>query len=80
MRHDETPEQAIMREAMEETGLRAIEIVRFLGEQVKDRSDVGLDEVHRRYFFHLKCNEDTPDRWQYYETDASDVWAGEVHR
>ena len=65
-----------MREAMEETGLRDLEIVRFLGEHVKDRSDVVLDEVHHRFFFHLRCNEEAPDRWQHYETDASDIVDG----
>lgn len=49
VRDDETPEQAVMREATEETGLGDLEIVDFLGEHVKHRSDVGHPVVVAAY-------------------------------
>jgi 8-oxo-dGTP diphosphatase len=72
MEDGETPEVAVMREAVEETGLTCLSLVRFLGEQLLDRSDVGMDEVHHRYFFHLHCDDETPATWRHYELDPSD--------
>ena len=60
------------REALEETGLTGLRVVRFLGEIRRDRSDVGRDEIHHRFFFHLVCDGEPPDRWQHYELDPSD--------
>ena len=68
----ERPEEAVMREAREETGLTDLELVRFLGEQVLDRSDVGLEEVHHRYFYHLRCTREPPATWRNFETHPSD--------
>jgi 8-oxo-dGTP diphosphatase len=72
MEDGEAPEDAVMREAQEETGLTCLSLVRFLGEQMLERSDVGLDEIHHRYFFHLRCEEETPATWRHYELDPSD--------
>lgn len=68
----EEPEVGALREASEETGLSGLEIGAFLGEQIKDLSDVGLDEIHHRYFYHLRCPGEPPDRWRHVETDPSD--------
>ena len=71
--HDgETPEHAVLREAAEETGLEGLRIVRFLGEAWQDARPAGRDELHHRYFFHLACDSDPPERWQQYELDTSD--------
>jgi 8-oxo-dGTP pyrophosphatase MutT (NUDIX family) len=69
---DETPEHAVMREACEETGLTGLVLVRFLGETMLDRSDVGKNEFHHRHFYHLRCTSDPPATWQHYELDPSD--------
>lgn len=50
---NETPEQAVLREAREETGLQKLSLIRFLGEQIRDMSDYGKPEIHHRYFYHL---------------------------
>ena len=71
--HDgETPDQAVLREATEETGLEGLRIVRFLGEAWRDARDVGKDELHHRFFFHLACDSEPPERWRQYELDTSD--------
>jgi ADP-ribose pyrophosphatase YjhB (NUDIX family) len=70
----ERPEDAVMREAREETGLERLRLVRFLGDDVRDRrEDRGLDEIHHRYFFHLACDGDPPERWRRHEPDPSEL-------
>ena len=68
----ETPEAAAWREAREETGLEGLCLVRFLGEQVRDMADCGLDEIHQRYFFHFECKQPSPELWRHNEEDPSD--------
>ena len=72
MKPDETDEAAALREALEETGLEGLRLVRFLGEQMRDMSDYGNDETHHRFFFHLLSPDDPPLTWRHYETDAAD--------
>jgi 8-oxo-dGTP pyrophosphatase MutT (NUDIX family) len=68
----ERPEAAVMREAVEETGLAELKLTGYLGEARRDMSDFGLDEIHHRTFYHLRCESDPPERWQHYETDLPD--------
>ena len=63
---------AVLREALEETGLQDLVIKAYLGEQVRNMQDVGKDEIHHRYFFHLLCSEDPAEQWQHDETSPSD--------
>jgi 8-oxo-dGTP pyrophosphatase MutT (NUDIX family) len=63
----EATEFAVMREADEETGLTGLVLDGFLGD-CKRRSDIGLDEVHHRFFYHLRCTAPAPERWQHAET------------
>ena len=58
----ETPEEAALREAGEETGLKDFTIVRKLGEFQYDISPYRL-EIQNRHVFHLELAEDTPQRW-----------------
>ncbi len=46
MRTGERPEDAVLREAREETGLADLVLVGALGEHRRDMADVGLDEMH----------------------------------
>ena len=71
VRAGERPEDAVMREAHEETGLSDLVLVRPLGERQRDMSGFGLDEMHHRYFFHLGCRSEPPITWQHYELDPS---------
>jgi 8-oxo-dGTP pyrophosphatase MutT (NUDIX family) len=71
--HDgESPEDAVLREAREETGLEQLRIVRFLGDVMFDCTPFWRDEIHHRHFFHLACGETPPERWRQYELDPSD--------
>lgn len=68
----ETPEEAVLREAREETGLPDLRLVCFLGETTRDLAPVGRQEIHHRFFFHLLCESKPPERWRHYEPDPSD--------
>ncbi|GAB5490642.1 MAG: NUDIX domain-containing protein [Phototrophicaceae bacterium] len=69
---NETPEAGALREAQEETGLEVLSVVRFLGEQTRDMSDYDKQEIHHRYFYHLICEQDTPETWLHGERFPSD--------
>jgi 8-oxo-dGTP pyrophosphatase MutT (NUDIX family)/RimJ/RimL family protein N-acetyltransferase len=69
---NESPEQAALREAREETGLHGLEMRSFLGVREHDLSLYGIADVHQRYFFHLECRQETPTTWHHHENDPSD--------
>lgn len=68
----EQPEQAALREAQEETGLTALEVVSYLGSFERDLTDIGRDETIVAWFFHLHTDEATPHRWRHFENDSSE--------
>ena len=68
----ETPEVAALREAEEETGLRDLALAGLLGEVECDLSAFGRDEIHHRYFYHLRCDAETPEVWRHDETAPSE--------
>jgi len=72
IKSNERPEEAVLREAFEETGLSDLIIDSFLGEQERDMSDFGRDEIHHRYFYHLRCIGNPPATWRHEERDSSD--------
>ena len=72
VKDDESLEEAALREALEETGLPDLELGAFLGQELRDMAEWGLDQIHDRYFFHLRCTGNPPETWQHFETDPSD--------
>mgnify|MGYP000022790889 CR=1 FL=1 len=72
MQDVETPADAVLREAEEETGLADLEIVSFLGQRYFDRRPDGQGEIHHRHFFHLTCPGTPPEQWDWIEADPSD--------
>ncbi|MBZ0279922.1 MAG: NUDIX domain-containing protein [Anaerolineae bacterium] len=68
----ESPEDAVLREAHEETGLTALRLGAFLGEQRRDMADFGREEIHHRYFYQVICEQETPERWDWGERFPSD--------
>lgn len=68
----ELPAQAALREAQEETGLTALQIVKCLGSFERDLTDIGRDETIIAWFFHLHTYEATPLSWRHFECDSSE--------
>lgn len=68
---DEPPDAAAIRESIEETGLQSLKLVRFLGEDIFDVSIYGINEVHRRLFYHLIYEGDPLRNWENEERDPS---------
>lgn len=66
----ETAEQAVMREAVEETGLSGLRLLGFLGQCNHDVP--ARDEIHRRRFYHVMHQGHPPARWKHFETDPGD--------
>lgn len=66
---NERPEEAVLREAIEETGLTDLTLVGVLGEKVRDMADFGRDEIHHRYFYHVSCGSTPPRTWWHAEPD-----------
>jgi 8-oxo-dGTP pyrophosphatase MutT (NUDIX family) len=67
---DEPPEEAVLREAREETGLTHLRMNAFLGEC--DYPFPHRNQVARRRFYHLLCEEEPPLRWRHYERYPSE--------
>ncbi len=73
---DEQLDEAALRQAIEETGLTGLRLGAFLGDVRLDQSDIGLEEVHHRHFYHIYCDEPSLESWRHYEYTASDRPAG----
>lgn len=59
----ETFEEAVIREATEETGLPGLRIVEFLGDHMRK----SKGEWQHRYFYHLVTDAPLPDQWSHGE-------------
>jgi ADP-ribose pyrophosphatase YjhB (NUDIX family) len=69
----ESPETAVMREAVEETGLTDLELVRCLGHIERDMTPFGIDETQEAWFYHLRYVGSPTETWQHLEQSASSV-------
>jgi len=67
---NEDPENAVLREAWEETGLDKLRLEAFLGQT--DFTWPGFDKIFRRRFYHLACDGSPDERWQHYEEHPSE--------
>jgi ADP-ribose pyrophosphatase YjhB (NUDIX family) len=72
MNPDERPEDAVLREAFEETGLSGLTLRAFLGDVKHDYSPRGRCEIHHRYYFHLIVKGAVREAWQDTELDPSE--------
>ena len=66
IRDGEPPEEAVLREFFEETGLSDVRFVRFLGRAEYDISPYR-HEIQDRHFFHLEIDGSVPSEWVHYE-------------
>jgi 8-oxo-dGTP pyrophosphatase MutT (NUDIX family) len=71
IKHGESPEDAALREAREETGLESLRLVRKLGETDYEMAPYR-DEVQHRHVFQLAVDVATPTRWVSREGDPDD--------
>lgn len=67
----EPPAGAALREAVEETGLPGLRVVRKIGETRYDMRPYRA-EIHHRYVFLLSVAGDPPSRWVSEESDPDD--------
>jgi len=72
----EDPEDAVLREAFEETGLSGLRLEAFLGETAFAAPEI--EEINRRRFYHLTCANKPPARWQHSELSPSDGSPGPI--
>jgi 8-oxo-dGTP pyrophosphatase MutT (NUDIX family) len=63
----EKPEDAALREAEEETGLQNLRMVAFLDQDIRDMSDCGTAELQYRWFYHIECLSEPPEKWMHGE-------------
>ncbi|MGD8759778.1 MAG: NUDIX domain-containing protein [Anaerolineales bacterium] len=73
-------DQAVLREAHEETGLKELRIVSLLGTQTYDMRPIDGTErtVHRHYYHVSKPGRIEFDRWQHWENDPSEGASGPI--
>jgi 8-oxo-dGTP pyrophosphatase MutT (NUDIX family) len=67
-------DEAVLREAHEETGLDELRIVAFLGTRIYDMRPIDGTKrtVHRHYYHLLVPGVRKADRWQHWEKDPSE--------
>ena len=66
----ESPQEAVLREVYEESGLREVRIVRYLGHYFHSPAPYR-DEIHHRHVFHLETTGPVASTWLHYESDPS---------
>ena len=71
VRDGEDKSRAALREATEETGLKNLKMVGFLGHDVRDMRDFGIEEWQYRWFYHIECDGTPPEQWIHGEYDAA---------
>ncbi|HYE79270.1 MAG TPA: NUDIX domain-containing protein, partial [bacterium] len=70
MEPGETPEEAVLREAFEETGLEGLRIVAKVG-YLEMPCPVHEREIQHRHYFHMAFDGDVPDGWEHVEATPS---------
>lgn len=76
LKQGEEPDEAVMREAFEETGLEGLELRSYLGDCELDAPERG--KVYHCRFYHLTYDGTAPERWRHDETDPSDGTPGPI--
>lgn len=72
----EDPAAAVLREAMEETGLASLRLAAHLGDF--EQSVPERDENWTRHCYHLVCEENPPETWRHDELTPSDGTPGPI--
>lgn len=66
----ESPEQAALREALEESGLEGLRVVRYVGVFPWYWAETG--QHHNRHVFHLTADRPLPDHWVHVVSDGDE--------
>ena len=75
----EATADAALREAQEETGLAGLILLEHLGQHTHDLLNyAGLPTRQVRDYYHLRCDQATPEQWLAWETDPSDGSPGPI--
>lgn len=67
----ELPQDAVLRETQEETGIQNLKIVKYLGKAEYDIRPYA-NETHMRHFFQLAIEGSVEDEWEHVETSGND--------
>ncbi len=67
----ESPQEAVLREVYEESGLREVRIVRLLGHYFHNAAPYR-DEIHHRHVYHLETTGPVASTWLHHESDPSE--------
>jgi len=68
----EAPEDAVLRECFEETGLTDFIQPEFLSQQDFSTAFSGKLVRIRRFFYHIECKQMTPESWTHMEQEPSE--------
>jgi 8-oxo-dGTP diphosphatase len=79
IKEGEDPAEAVLREAIEETGLTSLRLVKFLDQDTRDMRDCGVEELQYRWFYHIVCDESPPERWTHGEFDGAGILVHPFH-
>jgi 8-oxo-dGTP diphosphatase len=74
----ESPQEAVLREAGEETGLDNLKIFSYLGMHTFDLARIGDFGIQNRHFFQLRFQGDRKDNWHHFEGSPSDGHPGPI--
>lgn len=70
----EALDRAVLREAEEESGLKSLYIIAYLGAEIIKWEGISI----QRHYFHLGLEGTTPDSWLSYENEPSDGSPGPI--
>lgn len=68
---NEALDDAVLREAYEETGLTGLSIVRYLGHYKEDTLKEGYKALYHFHYYHLQCAHPIPQHWDHIEQFAN---------
>ena len=74
----EAPIDAALREAQEETGMNGLAIHQALGTVWRDMRGLGVQEVHHRRYYQMRCPEQVQETWIANEETPSDGSEGPI--
>jgi len=69
---------AVLREILEESGLKDLRFVQKLGVVRRDMREYGMRAIHERHYFQFDCEDPLRETWISYEETPSDGTQGPI--